>query len=65
MQKKQSFLSDINSDLINVYEIVKNKPKELIKFLKTCEYNRDFFENIRAWDRKENWQKKYGEVERA
>lgn len=65
LQKKQSFLSDINEELINAYKIVKSKPKKLIKFLETCEYNRAFFEKIRAWDREENWQEKYSNVERA
>jgi DNA adenine methylase len=65
LQKKQSFLSDINQELINTYQIVKDKPKELIKFLKTCKYEKNFFYEIRAWDREENWQKKYSEIERA
>lgn len=65
LQKKQSFLSDINAELINTYQIIKNKPKDLIKFLEVCEYNKSFFEDIRAWDRQEDWQKNYTEVERA
>lgn len=65
LQKEKSFLSDINEELINTYQVIKNKPKLLIKFLKSCEYSKTFFEKIRAWDREENWQKKYSKVERA
>jgi DNA adenine methylase len=65
IQKKQSFLSDVNAELINTYQVIKNKPKLLIKFLKTCEYSAYFYEKIRAWDRSENWQEKFSDVERA
>lgn len=65
LQKKQSFLSDINEELINTYQVVKDNPKELIKFLKTCKYERDFSEEIRAWDREDSWKNKYWNIERA
>lgn len=65
LQKKQSFLSDINEELINTYQIIKDEPKKLIKFLKSCEHSKEFFEKIRAWDREENWQKIHHKIERA
>lgn len=65
LQKEKSFLSDINEELINTYQIIKDNPKKLIKFLETCEYNKEFYEKIRSWDRQENWQKKYSKIERA
>lgn len=65
VQKKQSFLSDINAELINTYQTIKNNPKELIQFLELCEHSREFYATIRAWDRVDNWQEKYSEVERA
>ena len=65
IQKKQSFLSDVNSELINTYQVIKDEPKKLIKFLETCEYSKRFYENIRAWDRSENWQENYSKTERA
>ncbi len=65
LQKKQSFLSDINAELINVYATIKKSPKELISFLKTLEHSKEFYEKIRAWDREENWQNIFSEVERA
>ncbi len=65
IQKKQSFLSDINAELINTYQVIKNKPKLLIEFLKTCEYNKDFYENIRSWDRRNDFLDKYDNIQRA
>lgn len=65
LQKKKSFLSDVNSELVNTYQIIKTKPKELISFLETCEYSKNFYEKIRSWDREENWQKNYSTIERA
>lgn len=65
LQKKQSFLSDVNVELINTYQIIKNKPTELIAFLKNCEYSKEFYGQIRAWDRVENWTSEHNEIERA
>jgi len=65
IQKRQSFLSDVNAELINTYKVIKENPKKLIKFLETCEYSREFFAEMRSWDRVENWQENYSEVERA
>lgn len=65
IQKKQSFLSDVNAELINTYQVIKNKPNELIMFLKTCEYSKEFYTKIRIWDRSENWQKSFSDIERA
>ncbi|MDD2516236.1 MAG: DNA adenine methylase [Candidatus Gracilibacteria bacterium] len=65
LQKRKSFLSDINEELINTYQIVKDHPEELITFLEKCKYNKTFYEKIRALDRKKDWQKKYSKVERA
>lgn len=65
LQKKQSFLSDVNEELINVYQTIKENPKELIKFLETLDYSKEFYEQIRAWDRVENWQNNYSNIQRA
>ena len=55
----------MNAELINTYQVIKENPKELIKFLESCEYSKNFYENIRAWDRNENWQENYSKIERA
>ncbi len=65
LQKKQSFLSDVNAELINTYQVIKDKPKELIKFLESCTHSKEFFTEIRAWDRVENWQTNFTDVQRA
>lgn len=65
LQKEKSFLSDINEELINTYKIIKSKPKKLIEFLKTLEYSKECFINIRSWDREKDWTKKYTDIQRA
>lgn len=65
IQKKRAYLSDVNVELINVYKVVKEKPEELIKFLKTLSYDKECYYSIRAWDRQAGWLKRYGAVKRA
>lgn len=65
LQKRKSYLSDINEELINAYQIVKDSPEELISFLQTLSYTKTCYMEIRAWDRAKNWQKKYTDVQRA
>lgn len=65
LQKEKSFLSDLNVELINTYQVIKSSPKKLIEFLWTCNYNKKFYEAIRSWDREPNWRKKYTKVQRA
>ena len=65
LQREKSFLSDVNEELINVYQIIKNKPKKLIAFLESLEYSKEKFLEIRSWDREEWWLKNYSDIERA
>ena len=65
IQKKQSFLSDMNGELINLYQVVQNHPQELISFLESQEISKERFLEIRAWDREENYLTKYSLIERA
>lgn len=65
LQKKKSYLSDINEELINTYQIIKDKPEELIAFLETLTYTKTCYEKIRAWDRVKNWETKHTTIERA
>ncbi|RNL54284.1 DNA adenine methylase [Pedobacter jejuensis] len=68
---KKAIINDINTDLINVYRIIKDKPEELIEALKEQERNyysltleqekKDFFLNIRA----EFNLKKHNEIDNA
>lgn len=65
LQKKQSYLSDLNGDLINLYQVIQTQPQELISFLESQEITKERFLEIRSWDREENFEKKYSCIERA
>lgn len=65
LQKKQSFLSDVNAELINTYQVIQKHPFALLKFLESCQHSKEFYTEIRAWDREDNWTQKYSEVQRA
>lgn len=66
LKDKKVYLFDINTELINAYNVVKNSPSELIKNLREFKekHSKEFYYNIRAWDREENFLKK-NEVLRA
>ena len=57
LQNKKVVISDINSELINSYNIIKNKPLELIYILKEYKKNhtKEFYYKIRELDRKDNY----------
>jgi len=65
LQRKQSYLSDLNGDLINLYQVIQKQPKKLIAFLESQEISKDRFLEIRSWDREENFEKKYSNIQRA
>ena len=65
IQRKKSFLSDVNEELINLYQVIKNKPKDLIKLLEEETVSKERFLEIRLWDRQENWKEKYSDIQRA
>lgn len=65
IQKNKSYLSDLNLELINTYKTIQNNPWELIDFLKTCKYDKEFFYDIRSWDRGDDFLEKYTDIERA
>lgn len=45
---KKAFLSDLNSDLVITYNVIKNNVDGLIKSLKKHEYEKDYFLKVRA-----------------
>lgn len=65
LQKNRSFLSDVNEELINLYKTIKKEPKELINFLKTLEYSKETFLEMRFWDREEWGLSNYSKIQRA
>lgn len=55
IQPKKAIINDFNKELINVYEVIKNNPDELIIDLHTHKNESDYFYNIRALDRESNF----------
>jgi len=46
----QAVLSDINDDLVNAFQVVRDNPEDLINKLSTYENSKDFFYEMRALD---------------
>ena len=57
LKNKKIILSDINSELVNSYNIVKNNPFELIAKLEKYkeQHSKEFYYQIRELDRKEDY----------
>jgi len=66
LKNKEIYLSDINSELINTYNVIKNSPNELINNLKCFknQHSKEFYYEIRSLDRKEGF-KNLSNIERA
>jgi len=71
LKHKNAIINDLNSDLINAYSIIKSeKYIQLIESLKKYEieykFNPDeFYYDVRARDREDDWKNKYDDVDRA
>lgn len=55
LQPKNGIINDFNEELINTYQVIKNNLEELIEDLKTHENTADYFYEIRALDREDNF----------
>lgn len=57
LQPKEAFVNDLNSELINMYTVVKKNPDLLIKELRKHleNHSRDYFYNIRNLDRTDDF----------
>lgn len=51
VQPMQAVLNDLNSELINVYKVIRDSPEELIASLKKHENTAEYFYRIRSLDR--------------
>lgn len=60
LQPKKAVINDFNKELINVYEVVKNHVEDLIEDLKTHKNDPDYFYQIRALDRNEDFRQLSG-----
>ncbi len=68
MQPEKAFCSDINAELINLFQVVKSSPYELVNDLRLnfLPYNsQEFFYNVRSWDRDNNYLSNYSPIKRA
>jgi len=66
LEDKKVYLSDINSELVNTYNVVKNNPIDLISNLEIYKekHSKDFYYETRALDREDRFLK-ISELERA
>ncbi len=64
LQPKNAIINDLNSELINVYEVIKNDVENLIADLKKHKNESNYFYNIRGIDRTEQF-KTLSKVKRA
>jgi len=51
LQPKIAYVNDINSELIRVYEVIKNDVENLIDALQDFKNETDYFYSVRDWDR--------------
>jgi len=65
LQPKKAVINDINSDVINVYKVIKENVEELIKELSKHRNESDHFYKIRELDRNEELFNKLSDVEKA
>lgn len=65
LQPNTAYVNDINSDLILVYNVIKNDVESLISAL--CEYKNEseFFYSVREWDRDKQKYDSLTDIERA
>ncbi|RLD90559.1 MAG: DNA adenine methylase [Bacteroidetes bacterium] len=57
IQPKKAVINDFNSELINVYNVIKNNPNELISDLKTHINEPEYYYHLRALDRRKDYSK--------
>lgn len=65
LQPKTAYVNDINSDLILVYNVIKNDVEALISALGEYKNEADFFYSVRDWDRDKEKYDALTDVQRA
>ena len=65
LQPKKAYVNDINSDLILVYTVIRDKVDDLINQLEKFENTSDMFYTVRDWDRNRETYDNMTDVERA
>ncbi|MBQ7151957.1 MAG: DNA adenine methylase [Synergistaceae bacterium] len=65
LQPKESYVNDINEDLMRVYIVIKNNVNELIEELKKFKNDAELFYYVRDWDRDKERYRSLSEIEKA
>jgi len=65
LQPKEAYISDVNAELINAYQTIKNRLSLLIVELNKYENNEDYFLSVRELDRDPKVFSKLSSVQRA
>lgn len=64
-QPKRAVINDSNRELINLYQVIKTDPEELIDDLRRHQNEADYFYEIRGWDRDKIKYQSLSAVQRA
>jgi DNA adenine methylase len=65
LQPSRAFLSDINLELINCYQVLRNRPEELFCHLQIFQNTEQQYYKIRSWDRDPNFRLNTPSLSRA
>lgn len=65
LQPQTAFVNDVNADLMDVYEVIRDNVAELIQTLETHENTSAHFYEVRDWDRNKEFYAKMSKVEKA
>lgn len=65
LQPKKAVINDVNSELINLYKVIRDSPCELIEDLKKHRNEKDYYYKVRALDRDVEVFSRLSDVERA
>jgi DNA adenine methylase len=57
LQPKDAYLSDINEDLVNAYTVIRDDVGPLLQALRIHRYEKDYFYQVRSWDRSADYGK--------
>ncbi|MDO5746294.1 MAG: DNA adenine methylase [Actinomycetaceae bacterium] len=59
LQPKRAIVNDFNTELMNLYQVIRDEPQELIDRLRehAGRNNSDYFYEIRSWDRQDTYRK--------
>lgn len=60
---KKAYISDISADIIDSLEVIRDNPEELMSSLGNHSNTKDYFYQIRAFDREKDYRNKYSKIE--